>query len=526
MDDIHEYLLSSCPSISNIIWCIFLCFLLPLGLYFKYTSKAPSYWIFIGTFPELLWNCNCMFGKCAEVFISLGKGSFYIDGPMFSKLRYLVTCHPQNIEYILKTNYNNFPKGEDFRDVFEILGDGIFNVDSDRWRVQRKMAHSELSSREFKTLVSNKSSKVVDEQLVPFLAHVAEEGSIIDLQDVCSRIAHDINVILVFGRYENYLSIELPSNELAEALDDVPLALVYRNMMPAVLWKLLHRFEIGEERKLKNAQKKIHKIVEDYICQKKKDLVAGVKSYDLLSTYIKALDDETSTVSSLHKKDIFLRDEMINFWIAGRDTITSGLIWFFWLVSTTPAVETKILEELNFLLSTLKNSSTETGSSTRKLPWVFGSEDLKGLVYLHAALCESLRLYPPLPFNKKSVAKKDQLPDGSTVDPGMEIMLPFYSVGRMPWIWGEDCLEFKPERWITENGKLITEPISKFFPFNIGPRTCIGKDISFMMMKCVVSAVLFNFHVEVVKGHVVCSKPYINLHMKNGLKVNIKKRTT
>ncbi|KAI3963034.1 hypothetical protein MKW98_028974 [Papaver atlanticum] len=516
MDDIHEYLLSSCPSISKVICCIFLCILLPLGLCFKNTSKAPSYWIFFGTFPDLLWNCNRMYEKCAEIFLSLGKGSFYIDGPMFSKLRYLVTCHPQNIEYILKTNYNNFPKGEDFRDVFEILGDGIFNVDSDRWRIQRKMAHAELSSRELKTLVSNTSFKVVEEQLVPFLAHAAAQG-----------IAHDINVILGFGRYENYLSIELPSNELAEALDDVPLALVYRSMMPTVLLKLLHRFEIGEERKLKNAQKKIHKIVEDYICQKEKDLVAGVKSYDLLSTYIKALDDETSTVSSLHKKEIFLRDEMINFWIAGRDTITSGLIWFLWLVSTTPAVQTKILEELNLLSSHSKNSrEKETGSSTTgKWPWIFGSEDLKGSVYLHAALCESLRLYAPLPFNKKSVAKKDQLPEGSTVEPGMEIMLSFYSVGRMPWIWGEECLEFKPERWMTENGKLITEPISKYFPFNIGPRTCIGKDISFTMMKCVVAAVLFKFHVEVVKSPVVCTKPYINLHMKNGLKVNIKKRT-
>ncbi|MCL7022637.1 hypothetical protein MKW94_000729 [Papaver nudicaule] len=95
----------------------------------------------------------------------------------------------------------------------------------------------------------------------------------------------------------------------------------------------------------------------------------------------------------------------------------------------------------------------------------------------------------------------------------------------MPWIWGDDCLEFKPERWIAENGKLIIEPISKFFPFNTGPRTCMGKDIAFTIMKSVVSAVLFNFHVQVVEGHHVCPKPTLNLHMKNGLKVNIRKRT-
>ncbi|KAI3862885.1 hypothetical protein MKX03_023332 [Papaver bracteatum] len=188
---------------------------------------------------------------------------------------------------------------------------------------------------------------------------------------------------------------------------------------------------------------------------------------------------------------------MINFLIAGRDTITSGLTWFFWLVSKTSAVETKILEGLNVVLST-KNMEKEIGSTLGpKWPWIFGSEDLKGLIYLHAALCESLRLYPPLPFNRKSAVKKDQLPDWSIITPGIEILLSFYSVGRMPWIWVEDCLEFKPERWIAENGKLITEPMSKFFPFNIEPRS----SVLFTLMK------------------------FINFHMKNGLKVNIKKRT-
>ncbi|MCL7047007.1 hypothetical protein MKW94_009461 [Papaver nudicaule] len=521
-----EYLLSSCPFILKvflILCCLFLC-VLPLGLYFKNTSKAVNYWIFFGTGPSLLWNSKRLSEWFAEVFISLGKGSFYIDGPMFSKLRYLVTCHPQNIEYILKTNFNNFPKGESFREAFDILGDGIFNVDSDRWRMQRKMAHAEFASREFKTLVSNTSHKVVQEQLVPLLAHVAEQGSSIDLQDICSRFAFDFNISVILGRHENYLSIELPSNELAAAADDAQEALLYRQIRPTFFWKLLRMCGIGEERKLKKAHKKVHHILEDYISHTREDLLAGIKTYGLLSTYIRALEDKTSILFSLPKKDTFLRDEMLNFLIAGRDTISSGLSWFFWLVSKTPAVETKILEELIFLSSS-KDREDETGSSIRNWPWIFGAEDLKGLVYLHAALCESLRLYPPLPFNRKSVVKKDQLPDGSTVAPGIEILLSFYSVGRMPWVWGEDCLEFKPERWIAENGKLITEPVDKFFPFNIGPRTCVGKDISFTLMKSVVAAVLFNFHVEVVKGHHVCPKPFINLHMTNGLKVNIKKRT-
>ncbi|OUZ99322.1 Cytochrome P450 [Macleaya cordata] len=463
------------------------------GLYFKHHSQGIDYWLFLGTLPSLLWNSNRLPEWLTEVFSSLGTGSFFIDGPIFSKLCYLVTCHPKNIEYILKTNFNNFPKGPDFKEVFNILGDGIFNVDSDQWKVQRRMAHAGFISAEFKTLVANMSQQVVEEQLVPFLDHVAKNGSTIDLQDVCSRFAFDSNISVIFGRHENYLSIELPSSVLAKAVDDAQEAILYRHAMPIFLWKFLSWLGIGRERKLSEAHKTVDVLFQEYISQKREDLIKGVETVDLLSSYIKSSDD-------LAKSDKFLRDAMLSLFIAGRDTIASGLIWFFWLVSKTPSVEMKILEELKQLL--LFSKKRDDDQIEIKWPCIFDSDDLKGLVYLHAALCESLRLYPPLPLNSKSVVKEDVLPDGSLVKPGMQIILSFFSVGRMPWIWGEDCLEFKPERWIDDDGKLLTiEHMPKFFAFNAGPRTCLGKDISFTQMKSAVTAVLFNFHVQVVEGH-------------------------
>ncbi|KAI3992946.1 hypothetical protein MKX01_009689 [Papaver californicum] len=378
-----------------------------------------------------------------EVFTSLGRGSFFIDGPIFSNLKYFVTCHHQNIEYILKTNFNNFPKGPDFKQVFAPLGDGIFNADSDGWRVQRRMAHTAFVSGEFKNLISNISRQAVEDQLVPLLVHVAKTGSTIDLQQVFSKFAFDVNMKAIFGLDENYLSIELPSNDLAEAIGVVQKAVFFRHTMPMFVWKLMRLFRI-----------------------------------------------------------------------AGKDTIASGLIWFFWLVSKTPSVEKKILEELKALLSSKMGKLSEY----HEWPWVFHSDDIHGLVYLHAAICESLRLYPPVPINSKTVLNEVVLPDGSLIKPGTQVLIPFYSVGRMPWIWREDCLEFKLERWIDVDGKLTRhENASKFFTFNIGPRTCLGKDMSFIQIKAVVAAVLLNFHVEVLEGQNICPKPAITLHMDKGI---------
>ncbi|OUZ99327.1 Cytochrome P450 [Macleaya cordata] len=499
------------------IFFFFLCFL-SLGLYFKHNSQAINYWPFLGTLPSLLWNSNQLPQWLTEVFNSLGRGSFFIDGPIFSNLSYLVTCHPQNIEHILKTNFNNFPKGPDFKEVFDILGDGIFNVDSDQWKVQRRMAHAGFISAEFKTLVAKMSGKEVEDQLVPFLVHVAKQGTTIDLQEVCSRFAFDSSISVIFGRHERYLSLGLPSNELAEAADDAEEAVLHRHTMPVFLWKLLRLLRVGRERKLSKAHKKVDAAFHEFISQKRVSLLKGVKTVDLLSSYIQSCDD-------LAKSDKFLRDAMLSLFIAGRDTVASGLIWFFWLVSINPSVEMKILKELKHLLFS-KKKDDEADQET-KWPWIFDSEDLKGLVYMHAALCESLRLYTPVPLNSKAVLKEDVLPDGTLVKPGMQIILSFYSVGRMPWIWGEDCLEFKPERWIdADTGKLRHEPMSKFFAFNAGPRSCLGKEISFVQMKSAIAAVLFNFHIEVVEGHHVCPKPFIALQMKHGLKVNVKIRAT
>ena len=56
------------------------------------------------------------------------------------------------------------------------------------------------------------------------------------------------------------------------------------------------------------------------------------------------------------------------------------------------------------------------------------------------------------------------LPDGTVLKAGDQIAYIPYSMGRMPFLWGEDALEFKPERWLRshEDGKLFVQPESPF----------------------------------------------------------------
>jgi cytochrome P450 len=230
---------------------------------------------------------------------------------------------------------------------------------------------------------------------------------------------------------------------------------------------------------------------------------------DLLTSYMS--EDYNMGFKS---DDEFLRDTIVTFMLAGRDTVSSCLSWFFWLVSKNPAAGAKIREEL-------KTTVPEKEAEKRRL---FDIEEIKKLVYLHGALCESLRLYPPIHSEFKSPVRQDILPSGHRVNPKTKIVFSLYAMGRMSSVWGDDCFEFKPERWITDRGGMKHEPSYKFFSFNAGPRTCLGKDVAFTQMKAVVAAIIYNYQVQVVDEHTVTPSQSVILHMKHGMKVKLTKR--
>lgn len=198
-----------------------------------------------------------------------------------------------------------------------------------------------------------------------------------------------------------------------------------------------------------------------------------------------------------------MRDSIVNLLLAGRDTTSAALTWFFWSLSQHPTVVTKIRDELNSIESVSSDSITH-------------------LVYLQAAICESLRLYPPVPWEHKKSLNPDILPSGHHVDPTMKILFSLYAMGRMRSVWGDDCSEFRPERWIVDGKVGIKhEPSYKFLAFNAGPRTCLGKEVAFLQMKLVAANIMKRFDIVVVNGEEVKPSPSIILRMEKGLKVKV-----
>lgn len=61
----------------------------------------------------------------------------------------------------------------------------------------------------------------------------------------------------------------------------------------------------------------------------------------------------------------------------------------------------------------------------------------------------------------------DTLPDGYNVKKGDMVAYQPYAMGRMKFIWGDDAEEFRPERWLDQNGIFQPESPFKFTAFQV-----------------------------------------------------------
>ncbi|GMJ04266.1 cytochrome P450, family 96, subfamily A, polypeptide 10 [Hibiscus trionum] len=463
---------------------------------------------------ELLRNIHRFHDWCTET-LERCNGTFVLEGPRFAKLNWLMTCDPTNIHYVMSSNFTNFPKGPEFKQMFDALGDGIFNSDMDLWRNQRKAAQGFMKCKLFHQFLLRTTRDKMEKGLIPVLEHVAKQGLVVNLEDVFQRFTFDSTCILVTGYDPGCLSVEFPRVLFSEAVDDGQQAVFYRHVRPQSFVKLQKWLNVGQEGKHNKAIEVIDGIIAKYVCQKRKDVSKlnqepeSEDGVDLLTSYI---TEEKST--SLKCDDKFLRDTFFNMILAGRDTTSAALTWFIWLVSRHPVVENRIIQELE---SRIPVEETKR----RRL---FTTEEVKNLVYLHAALCESLRLYPPVPFNHKEPLEPDTLPSGHRVHPKMKILFNLYSMGRMESIWGKDCCEFKPERWIDERGGIKHEPSYKFVSFGAGPRICLGKEVAFVQMKAVASAMIYNYRIHILDETSVVPAMSIILHTKDGLMTRVSTR--
>ncbi|GJX10394.1 cytochrome P450 94A2-like protein [Tanacetum coccineum] len=418
----------------------------------------------------------------------------------------VMTANPDVVKYVLKTNFQNYPKGVPTRDnAYDLLGDGIFNIDGEAWKFQRQVSSHEFNTKSLRHFVEEVVETELNHRLLPILATGATtQTTVFDFQDILQRFAFDNICKIAFGYDPAYLAPELPEAKFATAFEEAVMITTgrIRSNLP-LIWKLKRILNIGSEHHLRTAIAVVREFAGKVTKEKKLELEEKqtLNSVDLLSRFL----------NSGHSDENFISDIVISFILAGRDTTSAVLTWFFWLIHKNPSVEKEIVEEIK--------------KKKEKLNY----EDVKDMVYTHASLCESMRLYPPVPIDGKQVLNNDVLPDGTSVKKGSHVTYHIYAMGRSEEFWGSDWMEFRPERWLErgDDGWVFKGRDCYEYPvFQAGPRVCLGKEMAFLQMKMVAAGVLRRFRVVPVvdDGVQPVYVSYFTAKMKGGFPVRIEER--
>jgi cytochrome P450 len=339
-------------------------------------SALPVNWPVVGMLPFLVSSLHYIHDRVVDLLHEAGC-TFMVFGPWFLNMNFLITCDPATVNHCFNTHFKNYPKGSEFAEMFDILGDGLLVADSESWEYQRRVAMAIFAARTFRSFAVSTIARKAGNVLLPYLDHMAKHGLEVELEDVLMRHSLDISYSTVFAADLDCLSVSSPMPLFGRATKEVEEAVLFRHIVPSSLWKLLRWLNVGSEKKLANAKVVIDQFIYQEIA-KRKVQESNESLGDVLSMYAKLPMDPGM---SEQQKTEFLRDTAVGFIFAGKDLIAVTLTWFFYMMCKHPNVEARILEELRDL-----QSSTWSGDFS-----VFECDMLRSATYLQAALLETLR---------------------------------------------------------------------------------------------------------------------------------------
>ncbi|OIT03881.1 PREDICTED: cytochrome P450 704B1 [Nicotiana attenuata] len=508
--------------------CLVLSWIFIHGLRQQKNRKGPIHWPIIGAGLEQWVN----FDRMHDWLVKYLAQSPTVVVPTWSTT-YTYIAHPDNVEHVLKTNFDNYPKGEAYHSYMEVLlGDGIFNVDGELWRKQRKTASFEFASknlRDFNTVVFRDYSL----KLFNILIQASFNDKEVDMQDLLMRMTLDSICKVGFGVEIGTLDANLPENSFAQAFDAANVIVTLRFIDP--LWRIKKFLNIGSEAILDQSIKTVDDFTYSVIRKRKAEIETAPTNekikQDILSRFIELGKDPENNMT-----DKSLRDIVLNFVIAGRDTTATTLSWAIYIIMTHEHVAEKLYAELKSLEEvrakeenvSLHHYDAEDPESVNQRAIQFAGllnyDSLGKLYYLHAVITETLRLYPAVPQDPKGILEDDVLPDGTKLKAGGMVTYVPYSMGRMEYNWGSDAVLFNPDRWLKDGVFQNASPF-KFTAFQGGPRICLGKDSAYLQMKMALAILCRFYKFKLVAGHQVKYRMMTILSMAHGLKLTVSVRS-
>lgn len=484
--------------------CLFL-FSTFLGycLYIKYIHMkydhipgAPRDSFFLGHSPTFVrimkndGNVHDIFQEWAEIY-----------GPVYriNILHYIilgVTCPEATKEILMSSKY---PKDRFlYNRLFNLfgqrfLGTGLVTaVDHDRWYKQRRIMDPAFSSLYLRGLMGTFNERA--EKLMDTLSELADNNREANILQLVNYVTLDVIAKVAFG-----VDLDLSNNSsLPKAIETCLKGMVYQIRDSFFLLNLKNWPFVREVRKA-------CRLLRETGAQWIRDRKAAMENRedvpkDILTQIIKS----AATEESMTEEDgEFMLDNFVTFFIAGQETTANQLAFCVMELARHPGILEKVTKEVDDVIGMKPEISYD---------------DLGKLIYLSQVLKETLRIYPTAPGTSREV-HEDMTIDGIHVPGGFTCMFSSYTMGRMEKFFKEP-LKFDPDRFHPDAPK----PYYCYFPFALGPRSCLGKNFAQMEAKVVMAKLLQRFEFSLIPGQTFDLQDTGTLRPKSGVICAIKHR--
>ncbi|MCK6549785.1 cytochrome P450 [Myxococcota bacterium] len=397
---------------------------------------------------------------------------------------------PELVKHVLQDNNKNYGRQTvGYKKLSLALGRGLVTSDGDYWLRQRRIAQPAFH-RERITRFARQMTEATESMLARWSAHVDATPEVpIDVATEMMRLTLEIVGMTIF-------SIDV--RDVAPRIgDDVTIVLKHVTDRMTALLGFLDELPTPGNKRFRQALGRLDDFVYGTIRERR---TSREDPGDFLSMLMHARDEETGEGMN----DVQLRDEVITMFGAGHETTANALVWTLYLLSKTPAVERRLVAELERVLA---GRAPTLG-------------DLEQLVYLKNVVKESMRIIPPVWAIGRSATHDDELA-GYHIPASTFVLMSPYVTHRHTAYW-ENPEGFDPDRFEGDRTKVL--PRFAYFPFGGGPHLCIGNAFASMEAELVLATVLSRFRVDLFPGHRVEIEPTVTLRPRFGMKMLVSRR--
>ncbi|XP_019209056.1 cholesterol 24-hydroxylase isoform X1 [Oreochromis niloticus] len=399
-------------------------------------------------------------------------------GPVYriNVLHYVSLCTycPEATKEILMSP--KYPKQKfAYKRLFYLFGQRFFGNglvtarDHEQWYKQRRIMDPAFSSLYLRGLMGTFNERA--EKLMDKLAELADsktEANMLHLVncvtlDVISKVAFGVDLDLLKNSSPFPKAIETCLKGMVTYVRDIFFEYNPKNR--------------GYVNEVREACRLLRTTGAKWIGERKTAMQNGDEvPKDILTQIIKTASQEENMTE---EDEEFMLDNFVTFFIAGQETTANQLAFCIMELGRHPEILEKAKKEVDDVIGMKRDISYD---------------DLGELVYLSQVLKETLRIYATAPGTSRDVAE-DMVIDGIHIPGGFSVIFSSYVSGRMERFF-KDPLRFDPDRFHPDAPK----PYYCYYPFALGPRSCLGQNFAQMEAKVVMAKLLQRFDFTLVPG--------------------------